>query len=161
VPILLNNLQEIQPVGENQLSLLEKVLEYGLHLHRRGNAEVSVVLVDNQYIRELNSQYRGVDQPTDVLSFPVEGEDFVLPDGAPQLLGDIFISIERTREQSESYGHSFERELCYLAVHGLLHLLGFDHHQDDETTRMREEEERVMREFALGRTTDGEITNPA
>jgi probable rRNA maturation factor len=115
--------------------------------------------VDNEYIRELNRDYRGLDQPTDVLSFAIqEGADEEIgpmPEGVPELLGDIFISVERTIEQAESYGHSVERELCYLAVHGLLHLLGYDHQEPEETAAMRQQEERVLAEFTLVRPGEG------
>lgn len=150
MPILLNNLQEKKRILDGQLKLMENILNYGIDLHQKPNAEVSVVLVDDDYIRKLNAQYRKMDRPTDVLSFPV-GDDLT---GLPiEILGDIYLSVERALEQSAEYGHSFERELCYLAVHGLLHLLGFDHHSDPDTEVMRREEEKIMEKFALGRNS--------
>lgn len=118
-------------------------------------AEVSVTFVDDEAIRELNRDYRGKDKPTDVLSFPLyDGEDDILPsplpseeDGdeadEPVALGDIVISAERARAQSVEYGHSFERELAFLAVHSTLHLLGYDHErseEEDADQRRRQEE---------------------
>ncbi len=156
MPVLLNNIQEKRELTEEQFKLLEAVLNFGLERYQQGNAEVSLVLVDDDYIRELNLEYRGLDRPTDVLSFAFhEGEDGLIlgeDEDIPDLLGDIYISVERAFEQSEQYGHSFERELCYLATHGLLHLMGYDHQNPEETAKMREAEEHIMEEFALGRT---------
>ncbi|NLM20530.1 MAG: rRNA maturation RNase YbeY [Peptococcaceae bacterium] len=121
------------------------------------NAEIGLVLVDDNKIQALNKAYRGVDAPTDVLSFALqekgEGEpdvmfDASLPDPA---LGDIVISVERARAQAKEYGHSFRREIVYLAVHGALHLLGFDHGDDEETAVMRRKEEEIMARLNLPR----------
>lgn len=159
MPTLLNNIQAAHSLSDEQLNLITAVLDFGLARFNKAAAEVSLVLVDNDYIQELNLEYRGIDQPTDVLSFALEeGEEAVMlalpEDGepVPELLGDIYISVERAHEQADNYGHTFERELSYLAVHGLLHLMGFDHQTPEETASMREEEEKVLREFMLGRS---------
>lgn len=159
MPTLLNNIQTAHSLSDDQLGLITAVLDFGLGRFDKAEAEVSLVLVDNDYIQELNLEYRGIDQPTDVLSFAMEeGEEMVVladpEDGEPmpELLGDIYISVERAREQAESYGHTFERELSYLAVHGLLHLMGFDHQNPEDTTLMRAEEEKVLQEFMLERS---------
>lgn len=115
--------------------------------------EVSLSLVDDERIHELNREYRGVDRPTDVLSFALQEEtddepDFEFEDS---LLGDIVISVPRAREQALEYGHSFERELVYLAVHGTLHLLGYNHEEDAEKQEMRAKEEEVMTAIGLER----------
>jgi len=154
--VTINDLQAVREMQTEHFTLLEELLQQGLQKFKRAAVEVSVILVDNDYIHELNLEYRGVDQPTDVLSFALEEmEDETqkaeLPDGAPELLGDIYISIQRTIEQAESYGHSFERELAYLAAHGLLHLLGFDHQTPEETHKMREFEEQLLEDFGLTR----------
>jgi probable rRNA maturation factor len=154
MPTFLNNIQE-QPLTKAQELEVTALLDYGLRLFDKADAELSLVLVDDDYIRELNLSYRGLDQPTDVLSFALEeADDAPLPAGGekmPELLGDIYISVPRATEQAETYGHSFERELGFLAVHGLLHLVGYDHQTPDETVAMREREERILREFALER----------
>jgi probable rRNA maturation factor len=156
MPILLNNLQNQKALSEAEISRISTVLDFGLARYNKSVAETSLILVNDAYIRELNREYRGFDQPTDVLSFAMqEGDDGPeIPFSAdfPELLGDIYISVERAVEQAESYGHSLERELCYLAVHGLLHLLGFDHQGPDDTRAMREEEEAIMKKFALERS---------
>lgn len=102
-------------------------------------AEVSLTVVDNEEIRELNNEFRGKDSATDVLSFPMSenGEYDVDPETNRIMLGDIVISAEKARQQAEEYGHSFEREMCFLATHSMFHLLGYDH-------EISEEEEKIM-----------------
>ena len=128
------------------------VLEYE---HFEGGAEISVNFVDDAQIAQLNKQYRGKDAPTDVLSFPL-GEngqyDYNQETGAA-MLGDIVISMERAMEQAELYGHSLQREVAYLTVHSMLHLLGYDHEASGlEAVRMREKEEAVLIKLGLPRT---------
>lgn len=113
----------------------------------KGSAEVSITLVDNQYIQSLNKQYRDKDIPTDVLSFPMgkDGKYEVNPETGAQILGDIIISMEKVIEQGKVYGHSMQREVAYLVAHGMLHILGYDHERSSlEKVRMREKEEKVM-----------------
>lgn len=118
------------------------------------DAEVSVTLVDNERIRKLNSQYRNIDKETDVLSFPlgVDGVYDVNFDTGDAQLGDIVLSIPKALEQAEDYGHSLEREIGYLTVHSMLHLLGYDHENGGlELVRMREKEEKALTELGLRR----------
>ena len=117
-------------------------------------AEVSLMLVDDKRIHSLNQEYRGVDRPTDVLSFALQEDMEEEPDAVfeDDMLGDIVISAERAREQAEEYGHSFEREIVYLAVHGTLHLLGYDHEEEKDKQEMRSKEEEVMAILKLERT---------
>lgn len=119
--------------------------------------EMSIVLCDNKYIHELNRTYRNIDKPTDVLSFALnDGEED--PNGKQNILwGDIIISLERTKEQAEEYGHGMERELAYLTVHGSLHLLGYDHMCDEDKKEMRTEEEYVLGK--LGYIREGQSYN--
>lgn len=114
--------------------------------------EVSVSFVNNEIIQELNRDYRDLDVPTDVLSFPQDNEeDFCLPKGFPKMLGDIIISTERAKEQAKEYGHGVTREVVYLAIHGFLHLAGYDHETEEEQKVMREQEETILKELDLGR----------
>ena len=119
-----------------------------------GSAEVSVTFVDNRKIKELNARFRDKDVETDVLSFPM-GENGVYDvnhaTGA-KILGDVVISMEKAEEQAQSFGHSFEREVVYLSVHSMLHLLGYDHMEPDEKKIMRAKEETVMTQLGLGIT---------
>ena len=117
-----------------------------------GSAEVSVTFVDNDEIRRLNNEYRDIDSETDVLSFPL-GEDGVYdvnPKTDAKQLGDVVISMEKAQEQAATFEHSFEREVCYLTVHSVLHLLGYDHMVPEEKAVMRSKEETVMKLIGLG-----------
>ena len=103
---------------------------------RERDGEVSLLLTDDPGIQELNREYRGKDAPTDVLSFALEeGETLIQDPDWPELLGDIVINTDRAAQQGESYGHSYERELAVLFIHGMLHLLGYDHEQGPEQER--------------------------
>jgi probable rRNA maturation factor len=115
--------------------------------------EVSVLFTDNATIHSLNRDYRGKDMPTDVLSFALnEGDEPMIIDGPPEnLLGDIIISLEKAAEQAAEYGHSQEREVAFLTLHGLLHLLGYDHETEDDRAEMRQEEEAVLGLLGIGR----------
>ncbi len=118
------------------------------------DAEVSITFIDNPQIQELNQQYRNKDKATDVLSFPL-GENGVYDiseeTGAIQL-GDVVISAEKALEQSEIYGHSFQREMSFLTVHSMLHLLGYDHETSSlDAMRMREKEESVLLKLGMTR----------
>jgi probable rRNA maturation factor len=125
-----------------------------------GSVEVSVLVTDDGALQALNRDYRGVDAPTDVLSFAAEEEQpggaahpaFVLPPTAPRYLGDIAISYERVVAQAAEYGHTHARELAYLAAHGTLHLLGYDHERGPEdAAAMRAREEAAMERLGLRR----------
>ncbi|MBE6791522.1 MAG: rRNA maturation RNase YbeY [Clostridia bacterium] len=118
------------------------------------SAEISVRFVDNAQIKELNTQFRNIEKETDVLSFPLgeNGEYDRNPANGAVLLGDIVISIEKAMEQAEEYGHSLDREVAFLTVHSMLHLLGYDHVQGGmEAVRMREKEETVLTQLGLKR----------
>lgn len=134
--------------------LLSQAVEEGIRLSGGSQeSEVSLLLVDDQRIHDLNREYRGIDRPTDVLSFALQEETEEEPETefVDEMLGDIVISVPRAREQAEEYGHSFEREIVYLAVHGTLHLMGYDHESDSEKQTMRAKEEEVMASLGLKR----------
>lgn len=119
-----------------------------------GSAEVNVTLVDNGQIHQINLEQRNIDMPTDVLSFPLgeNGQYDVNPENGHFMLGDVVISMERAAAQAEEYGHSLQREVGYLTVHSMLHLLGYDHVDGGlEAVRMREKEEAVMTSVGLPR----------
>ncbi len=107
-------------------------------------AEIDLLFVDNEAIREMNREYRDKDSATDVLSFPMYEADEEIDDEDEILFGDIVISLERAQEQCEEYGHSLEREVMYLLVHGLLHLSGYDHMEEEEKKVMRAQEEKLL-----------------
>mgnify|MGYP003586948509 FL=1 len=118
--------------------------------------EVGVTFLDDAAIQELNRDYRDKDRPTDVLSFALnEGDEPKIIDAPEEeLLGDILISLETTARQAEEYGHSLERELAYLTVHGMLHLLGYDHEEPADQAEMRLEEEAVLAALGIVRGQD-------
>lgn len=114
-------------------------------------AEVSVTLVDNAQIHEMNKEYRQVDRPTDVLSFPIFDEEGLEDNGA-SVLGDIVLSLEQAAIQAEQYGHSLQREICFLCVHSVLHLLGYDHETGEEDEKeMFARQEEIMTQMGLQR----------
>ena len=120
---------------------------------------ITITLANPDYIRKINKQYRGIDKATDVLSFPmfekdeldrkIEAKDFLPED----VLGDIIISIPKLEEQAMEYGHSFERELSYMVVHGFYHLMGYDHIQAEDKKIMRPKEEKILSSLKIGRDT--------
>ncbi len=150
--ILINNDQTQYSINGFEVQI-ESAFQILLTLEDiREQVEVGVTFVDDVAIQSLNREYRGKDVPTDVLSFPQDDDDgFFVPEGVPRILGDIVISLPRAAEQAEDYGHSMEREVVYLAVHGLLHLLGYDHEDSQEQSIMRQREEEVMARIGLGR----------
>lgn len=124
-------------------------------LHRLTNCELSVTVTDDAHIRALNRDYRHMDSATDVLSFALDEADEppVLDPGrdAPHLLGDLVISLDRARAQAADFGHSLARELAFLTVHGCLHLLGYDHLEDQMRADMEAEQRRLMAAIGIGR----------
>lgn len=144
--VILNH-GESGSVSPRVATAMEQVVQKALQEHNLpGSAEVSVMLCDNETIKDINREWRSLDKATDVLSFPLhEG----LRDGKniadeEFLLGDIIISLERAGEQAQEFGHSLQREILYLFVHGLLHLLGYDHSEDEERLEMRRREEGLL-----------------
>lgn len=154
--VLITNEQNAVKIPSGLRILIRRSCNVVLNYEKfKGSAEISVIFVDNQRIRELNNQYRNKDSATDVLSFPmgVNGEYDLDEDNGCKVLGDIVISMERAMEQAELYGHSLQREVAYLTVHSMLHLLGYDHETSGlEAVRMREKEEAVLLQLGLPRT---------
>lgn len=149
--LLISNEQSQVEFGDELLSLIERVVAEALKGREfPGEPEVSLLLVDDEKMAELNRRYRGVDGPTDVLSFPMlEGEE-ISGAGEEFLLGDIVISAPRALAQAEMYGHSLERELAFLTAHGMLHLLGYDHQTPDDEAEMRQRQREILARVGLG-----------
>lgn len=149
--------EEGHAVPEELLQKMTEAAEYAVeseNMHKldKKRCEISVTFVDLDEIHELNKQYRGVDKPTDVLSFPqFDDLEEEIPEVCEICLGDVVICEQKAREQAEEFGHSFERELVYLFTHSVLHLLGYDHMEDDEKKAMREREEEIMKQIGLMR----------
>ena len=154
--IYFENEQEKLPLTYKMKMLVREAIETTLDFEDfRNVCEVSVTFTDNEGIHELNKKFRGVDKPTDVLSFPLfdyEGESEEPPiDEIINNLGDIVISLEKAQEQAAEFGHSFERETAFLCVHSMLHLLGYDHERsEEEDAEMRAKQREIMEIMGLG-----------
>ncbi|GEN50699.1 rRNA maturation RNase YbeY [Alkalibacterium pelagium] len=150
---------ETDKITEDMTGWIEDLLNVAAKkLSVEKNAEVSITVVSNEKIREINREYRDKDKVTDVISFAIEDdEDDVLKEfdmegiTIPRDLGDIFISYDKAVEQAEEYGHSVERELGFLMVHGFLHLNGYDHMTDEDEKRMFALQEEILKEYGLKR----------
>lgn len=135
-------------ITEEMKNLIEKSIKAVLKVEELDDdVEVSVSFVGDEEIRDLNRDYRGVDKSTDVLSFPMDDE-FIIDN---RILGDVIINTRRVMEQAEELGHSHEREFSYLTVHSILHLLGYDHIEDEDKKEMREREKLSMKELEIYR----------
>lgn len=148
--VMIANEQSVITVTRELRALIRRAVAAALRYEQfEGAAEVSVTLVDNAGIHELNREYRNVDRPTDVLSFPLFDE---VGENGKTVLGDIVLSLERASEQAEAYGHAFAREVAFLCVHSILHLLGYDHETSPEDEKdMFARQEAVLVEMGLTR----------
>lgn len=130
---------------------VRRVLEYAAKKEGLEKTEFNVIFVDNDYIHELNKNYRGIDRETDVITFALEDEDSIVMPTEERVLGDIYISIDRAIAQAEEYGHSLLRELSFLAVHGFYHLLGYDHMTKEDEEVMFAKQEEVLSSYGITR----------
>ena len=121
---------------------IDKVLKKGLEILEIDKCEFNVIIVNNDYIHELNKNFRGIDRETDVITFALEDDKTFNP--VDRVLGDIYISIDKVYEQANEYGHSEIREICFLAVHGLLHLLGYDHMEKSDEEIMFSLQDKIL-----------------
>lgn len=150
-------MDETDSVSEEETKLLAELLSHAAEMESvEDGSELSVSFVSSESIQELNRTYRGIDAPTDVISFAMEeiGEGETEIAGAenlPRVLGDIVISIETAQTQAKEYGHSYSRELGFLTVHGFLHLLGYDHMNPDDEKRMFTRQEDILKSYGLER----------
>lgn len=140
-------------VSDADITAVRRAIETVGRLYGAEDAEVSVTLTDDAHIHELNRIYRAVDRPTDVLSFALteSEEPEIVGAQGHDVLGDLVISLEHVAAQAEEYGHSPLRELSFLTVHGMLHLLGYDHMEEAERQEMEEEQRHVMEELGIAR----------
>jgi probable rRNA maturation factor len=161
--IYIDNRQNRINVKDELEEIIRRVIDFALKEECvEAEYEVSVILVDNEEIRKINSEFRHIDRETDVLSFPMleyptgkvfkevfreEQFDETNLDDGYLVLGDMVLSLEKVDEQSQEYGHSFDRELAYLTVHSILHLLGYDHMKEEEKNEMRQIEENILKKL--------------
>lgn len=146
--VIINNLVSLEI---KEMDVVEKVLLYAMEKEKLENTIFDLILVDDSYIHELNKTYRGIDRKTDVITFALEDDHQVINGSDERILGDIYISIPQARSQALEYGHSFLREISFLAVHGFYHLLGYDHMTEKEEKIMFQKQEEVLMEYGISR----------
>lgn len=134
---------------DDYFKVIKKVLKLGLKELEIKKVEFNIIIVDNNYIHDLNKKYRGIDRETDVISFALEDDKTFNP--KTRVLGDVYISLDKAISQAEEYGHSLERELCFLAVHGMLHLLGYDHMEKNEEEIMFKLQDEILNDAGITR----------
>ena len=134
-----------------ELETVEKVLYSAIEKEKLEKVSFNLIIVDNNYIHDLNKNYRNIDRETDVITFALEDEDTLVMPSDERVLGDIYISIDRARSQAEEFGHSLLRELSFLAVHGFYHLLGYDHMTEEDEKVMFKKQEEVLDAYGIRR----------
>ena len=148
----MNSFEIINETNNNikELETVKNVLEYALKYLKIENSIFNVIIVSTEKIHELNKTYRNIDRPTDVISFALEDDEtFVKTDY--RVLGDIYICLDKAKEQAIEYGHSFKREICFLSIHGLLHLLGYDHMTKEDEEIMFGLQDKILNEYGITR----------
>ena len=148
----MNNIEFFNNTNTNidELDEVKKVIDYAVKKEKLENISFNIIIVDNEYIHNLNKEYRNIDRETDVITFALEDEkSFNTTD--VRMLGDIYISIDKVRSQAKEYGHSFKRELYFLSIHGLLHLLGYDHMTEEDEKVMFGKQEEVLSRYGIER----------
>ena len=133
-----------------ELDDLPRLLEFAIDYQKLDNVDFNIILVDENKIQEINRDYRNIDRITDVISFALEDCEDITYEGY-RLLGDIYICREKVLEQAQNYGHSIQRELSFLSIHGFLHLLGYDHINQDDEKVMFELQEKILEEYGITR----------
>ena len=134
-----------------EISILQSYIEFVVKEEHLENCFFNIILINNIEIKEINRQYRNIDRETDVITFALEDYDDGIKNVKYRLLGDIYISVDKTYEQAQLYGHSVKRELCFLATHGILHLLGFDHMTEEEEKIMFKRQEELLNAYKIQR----------
>lgn len=149
----MSNIEIFKEVEEEikELDTVEKVLYSAIEKEKLENVSFNLIIVDNEYIHELNKTYRNIDRETDVITFALEDEDTIIIPDEERILGDIYISIDKAKQQAKEYGHSLLRELSFLAVHGFYHLLGYDHQTPEEEKVMFQKQEEVLESYGIRR----------
>ena len=149
----MNEVEIINQTNEEvkELEVVKKVLESAMKKEQLKKTAFNLIIVDNEYIKYLNSTYRKIDRETDVITFALEDEDSVVLPSDVRILGDIYISLDKAKTQSAEYGHSLLRELSLLAVHGFYHLLGYDHMNKKDEAVMFAKQEEVLEENGIKR----------
>ena len=143
---------EVETFEENYEEEFLKIIETTLdNLDIEDDIEMSCLLVDDERIHEINREYRHIDRSTDVISFALEDSEQFYVEGMARNIGDIFISVDHAIAQAEEYGHSLRREMCFLFTHGLLHLLGYDHMNEEDEKEMFSKQKEILDILKIGR----------
>lgn len=148
---------EFEYIDEDHLSedykeqFLQIIFTTAQLLNIEDDLELSCIIVDDNKIHEINRDYRQIDKSTDVISFAMEDNDQYYVAGMPRSLGDIFISIDHAKTQAKDYGHSLKREMCFLFTHGFLHLLGYDHMNEDDEKEMFDLQKQILTTLQIER----------
>ena len=143
------NINNLTKEDIKELETMEKVLLGAMEKEKLVDTHFDVIIVDNEYIHKLNKEYRSIDKETDVITFALDDDEKVLNLSGIHILGDIYISLDKAKSQAEEYNHSFLREICFLAVHGFYHLLGYDHETEEEEKIMFKKQEEVLEEYGI------------
>ena len=130
-------------------TLVQEIVEFVLKKEKIENPILNIIFTDNKKIHEINREYRNIDREKDVISFALEDEDTLVNASEYRILGDIYISVDKAKSQALEYGHSLKREICFLAVHGVYHLLGYDHQNKEEEKVMFQKQEEALDEFGI------------
>lgn len=148
----MNNIDIINNTNNktDEIDNLNILIDFTMKYLKIENVVFNIIIVDNEEIHKLNKEYRGIDKPTDVISFALEDDEMFIKTNI-RILGDIYISIDKAIEQAESYEHSLNREISFLAIHGILHLLGYDHMNDEDEKEMFRLQELILDEFGIQR----------
>ena len=147
----MNEIAIINETDKNvDTDLLNKVADYALKSENVDNGIVNIIIVDNDRIKCINKDYRNKDKETDVISFALEDDDTFI-ELPVRVLGDIYISIDKVKSQASDYGHSEKREICFLVVHGILHLLGYDHMNESDEKNMFSKQDKILDELGIRR----------
>ena len=136
-----------------EIKSIKKAINCAVKYEKLKDGIFNIIIVDNEYIHYLNKNYRNIDRPTDVITFALEDDDKAIT-YKYRVLGDIYISLDKAVEQSKDYGHSLEREICFLAVHGFLHLLKYDHMTKDDERVMFTKQEEILNEAKITRQSN-------
>ena len=140
---IINQVEDIKEIED-----IKQVIDLAIKYENLDNVVFNIILVNNEYIHHLNKDYRNIDRETDVITFALEDYDDIKYDDF-RLLGDIYISVDKAHSQAIEYGHSFKREICFLAVHGFLHLLGYDHMNKEDEEIMFTRQEEILNEAGI------------
>ncbi len=148
----MNNIEIFNETNEkiDEIVDLKDFIDYSVKYLKIDNPYFNIIFIDNEKIRQINKEYRNIDKETDVISFALE-DDKTFNTDKFRFLGDIYISIDKAKSQAKNYGHSLKREICFLSIHGILHLLGYDHMNEEDEKIMFNLQEEILSSYGIKR----------